>query len=195
MWKPASARRGSTSRYSKIELGQPLVISSGTAPESGDGRWMAWRRVPSTSAMIWGKALSRASAARQSNRSRQCSTTRRKNSGGAPLLHPASSTLSGQRACCKRWRRSASWSSGTAAVKVEIDILVSWLVETADSQFCRGTWQSTTVTRRLYAPARDVSRLKRTPMSVSGLDERMAASRQRFEAARRPLLDLRSARL
>jgi hypothetical protein len=48
------------------EPGQPCVMISGKAFSSADFTWMKWMSIPSISVVNWGKALSFASALRQS---------------------------------------------------------------------------------------------------------------------------------
>ena len=51
---------------SMTEPGQPWVMISGSAFSSDDLTWMKWMSTPSISVVNWGKALSFASALRQS---------------------------------------------------------------------------------------------------------------------------------
>ena len=48
------------------EPGQPCVMISGSAFSCADFTWMKWMSTPSISVVNWGKALSLASALRQS---------------------------------------------------------------------------------------------------------------------------------
>ena len=65
-WATGSVSGPMTFRNSSTEPGQPCVMTSGTAPASGDRAWMKCTSMPPTRATNWSNRLRARSRSRQS---------------------------------------------------------------------------------------------------------------------------------
>jgi hypothetical protein len=111
------------SSSSITEPGQPWVMISGSASGCGERTWMKWISTPSISVTNCGRALSRASAARQLYPVAQWRASASIVASWTPCERSATSSRPGNRVAAMRLRSSSRSWSGKRTVNGRIAVV------------------------------------------------------------------------